>query len=133
MATGITPGIVCECCGADAVYNIWLCEQDGRFYIPNQSVRAEWPEMMRSVPFCHPCMHAIEDALRATIERRKIKVEIETFHPEAMGWIRKGSDEQGNQIYERPDGKLHVFPPRQLPRIATMMQALPKWRSGKEE
>lgn len=34
-------------------------------------------------------------------------IEVETFTPEEMAWVHKGGD-----TYERPDGKLYIFPPR---------------------
>jgi hypothetical protein len=63
----------CECCGKPAWYTIMLVDHgDGEFFIPNQSARAvegTGLACIRQVPFCHPCIRAIEDNLRATIDR----------------------------------------------------------------
>ena len=59
----------CVCCRKSSKYSVLLAIDDVRplrYYLPNQLVRED-PADMIEVPFCHKCMRAIEDNLRATI------------------------------------------------------------------
>ena len=61
----------CSCCGRPSAFTILLVDGgSGHYYIPNQHVRAcvgTGISELKQIPFCHPCMRAIEDNLRATI------------------------------------------------------------------
>lgn len=64
----------CLCCNNEGTSQILLAEgsnddvfEEPRWYIPNQTVREYGVEFIKEVWFCHPCMRAIEDSLRATI------------------------------------------------------------------
>ena len=56
----------CECCGDNAVVTILVSETEGRYYLPNQRVRARGDH--REMSFCHSCMRKVEDNFRETIK-----------------------------------------------------------------
>jgi hypothetical protein len=64
----------CICCKGKAIYSVLLAggphsdrRNSPRWYLPNQSVREHPTDVMQEIWFCHPCMRAVEDNLRATI------------------------------------------------------------------
>ena len=64
----------CLCCKEEAVYSVLLAEGPNgdrgngiRYYIPNQSVRESPEGTVKEIWFCHSCMRAVEDNMRATI------------------------------------------------------------------
>ena len=63
---------ICYCCNRPSENSISLVDQDGRIYIPNQMVRKLGHSCLKVIGFCRPCMRAIEDALRATIQYRMV-------------------------------------------------------------
>lgn len=80
----------CYCCSDAADISVELVNQDRRIYIPNQMVREQGHPCLMLIWFCRPCMRAIEDALRATInyrimERRELVLdELGVFHSELI-------------------------------------------------
>jgi hypothetical protein len=49
-------------------------------------------------------------------------VKVVDYKPEQMGYTRRPElDHNGGKAYEGPDGKLHIFPPGQEPRIAKLI------------
>jgi hypothetical protein len=73
----------CVCCGSAAKFTVLLAGADGlperypRYHLPNQNARADDTGLahLQEVPFCHPCIRAIEDNLRATILSLQIKAD----------------------------------------------------------
>jgi hypothetical protein len=74
----------CECCREATQYSVLLgvqenCpiddyRQETRYYLPNQRARALIGTPfgdLQQVAFCHSCMRAIENEMRATIRRLK--------------------------------------------------------------
>lgn len=71
MPTPTLPG-KCFTCDGPPSYSVLLVNQEGRIYIPNQSVRRskgtrEEHPFLGETAFCTTCMRKVEDALRAQV------------------------------------------------------------------